>query len=307
MTYTPIADSVFNPPLAGSTAHYTTLLTNDTACFEEYTPGVEVNPSAAASSAAREYRWPVYGNYDNFELEIAVRAVATGGAQTVTFSTAPSEIDIESVTTVGWYTHTSSATGPRQEVIISNGSLGAATLAYSGLRSRVRVGVGAPVAGTLYASGYRRIGGIWDNSAYPVPSEIVSRLRTNPMRIARERPVCVAAHVCDTVKVVTTKSLDIWGVEDTTDWTRVGRLTVPKSDVRQRRYRVDAYCNEEDTPGTAEYSVQIGAIEERWSGAGWHSWSVDLGAHAHEVWANIAPGASNAAAIRTLTVWRTEL
>ena len=306
MAYTPIDDSAFTPRLAGNSAHFTTLLANDTACYEEYTPGFEANPSGTAAAAAREYRWRVYGHSDGSELEVAVRAEATGAAKTVTIATSPSESGTVSVTTDAWYTHTASIKGPMQEVIVSSPSVSPDTLTYTGLRSRLRVGVGAPVAGTLYASGFRRIGDIWDDPAISVPSEIVSRLRTNPMQIARDRPVCVAAHVSDTVLAVTTKSPALWGTRDLTDWVRVGRLVVPPSDIRSRPYRVDAYVTE-TAPGTAEFSVQIGANEKRWSGPGWHSWSVILGPSQHEVWASIKANAANQVAIRTLTVWRTEL
>ena len=309
MTYTPIADGSFTPPLAGSTAYYTTLITNDAACWEEYTPGFLVAPSAALTAAAREFRWRVYGNMDGIRLFVGVRAYTSGGPFNVTVATPGVDSDVFAVTDNGgspaWYQTTLDAAGPLQEVIVSSPSVGG-TLSYSALQSRPLTG-GAPVAGTLYGSGFRLIGGIWDNSGYPIPSEIVSRLRTNPMRIARDRPVCVAAHVSDTVKAVTAKSPDVWGAYNSTAWSRVGRLTLPRCADRARLYRVDAYANE-TTPGTGEFSVKIGgANEERWSGVGWHSWQVLLGPGPHEVWPSVLPGTGNGAAIRTLTIWRTEL
>ena len=112
--------------------------------------------------------------------------------------------------------------------------------------------------------------------------------------------------IADTLKTVSAKSLDLWGVENLTTWVQVGRGRVPRCDTGERWYWVCAYANE-DTPDTAEYSVRIGPTEELFAGVGWHYWRVRLGPGPHDVWANILPGGSNAAAIRTLEVWRSEL
>ncbi len=62
------------------------------------------------------------------------------------------------------------------------------------------------------------------------------------------------------------------------------------------------------TQGGATFSVKIGSgHDEQWSGPGWHSWQVELGPQRHDVWATVLVGPESAAAIRTLTVWRTEL
>lgn len=304
MAYEPIDDDDLIGTVRGDSDAWPLLIANDAAVYEEYSPGLEVGTDPTASALAREFRWRVYGNVDNADIVVGVRGVGVTGPHTVTIATPGEGSDTASISSDGWYSATLSARGPRQEVIVSNAALGGGTLSYRGLRCWHDYA--APVAGTRYPSGFRLIGAVWGGADMPVSTEHQARLAKNPRRIARDRPVCVAAHVADTVKAITAKSPDVWGAYDDANWNGVGRLRVPKCDTSERLFRVDAYVNE-TTPGTASFSVKIGPREERWQGVGWHSWQVRLGPSSHEVRAMIAPGASNGAAIRTLTVWRTEL
>lgn len=57
--------------------------------------------------------------------------------------------------------------------------------------------------------------------------------------------------------------------------------------------------------GRAEYSIRIGGQAETWTGAGWHTWRVKLPAGVeHDIAVTINPSMGNAAAVRTLQVWR---
>lgn len=306
MTYTPVSDSDLVAPVAGSSTVWPALIANDAACFELYTPGFEVNPSGTATSAAREFRWREYGGMDAplvaSCLVVGVRAAASSGPQTVTIATPGVDSDTVAVNGDAWYTAQLDAAGPMQEVIMSCSAPGAGTLAFSAIRSHRSYSTGA--AGTLYPSGWRKVGAVWGTSGYPIPSEVQGRLATNPERLARDRPVCVACHIADTVKSVSTKSPDVWGVEDSSNWSLVGRMVVPRVDHVERWYRVDAYTVE-TVPGTGVFAVRIGATEERWTGPGWHSWRVKMRTPA-TVSATINPGNPNEASIRTLQVWRTE-
>lgn len=309
MSYTPIADSAFIASIPGTSATWPALIANDRAAFELYTPGLEANPYHAATAFAREFRWREYGGLDapliSSCLVVGVLAEASAGPQTVSIATPGVDSDTVAVNGAAWYTAQLDAAGPMQEVIVSCAAPGAGTLAFAGIRSHRAYSTAA--AGTLYPSGFRKIGTVWGTADYPVPSEIASRLRTNPIRLAIDRPVCVACHISDTIKAISTKSLDLWGVEDSTNWQLVGRMVVPLgSDRSTRWYRVDAYTVE-TVPGTGEFSVRVGATEERWTGPGWHSWRVRLGHGQHAVTATIKAGTPNEASIRTLQVWRTEL
>lgn len=303
MTYEPAADSALIAPIKGDSATWPLLIANDEACFEEYTPGFEVGTNPIATALEREFRWRVYGNLDNANIVVGVRGVGVTGPHTVTIATPGVDTDTVSVSTDDWYSATLSARGPQQEVIVSSAVLGGGTLAYSGLRHHFAPGL--VVAGTSYASRFRLIGSIWYTAEFPISTEVVGRLARNPRYLARDRPVCAAAHVADTKKAVGAKSPDVWGAYDSADWEAVGRLKLPRADTIERLYRVDAYTNE-TTPGTASYSVRIGAREERWSGTGWHSWQIKARGPT-EVFASCLPGTGNGASIRTLTIWRTEL
>ncbi len=303
MAYVPANDSALVAPVKGSSAVWPLLISNDEACFEEYSPGLEVGTNPTATALAREFRWRVYGNLDNNSLVVGVRGIGVSGPHTVTIATPGVDSDTVSVGADAWYSATLQAAGPQQEVIVSSALLGGGTLSYSGLRHHHAPGL--VVAGTPYPSRFRLISSQWGTSGYPVPSEVQGRLGRNPRFLAIDRPVCVAAHISDTQKAVAAKSADVWGAYNTADWSGVGRLKLPAADTVERLYRVDAYANE-TTPGTAEYAVRIGTRSEQWSGAGWHSWQIRARG-AQEIIASCAPGISNGAAIRTLTVWRTEL
>ena len=304
MAYTPIDDGDFRAPVTADAAVWTTLIGNDAACFGLYEPGLESDPKATASGVARQYRFRWWGNRDNHPLTVGVRGVGVTGPHTVTIATPGVDSDTVSVGADAWYEATVDAKGPTQEVIVSSAVLGGGTLAYSGIRCHLA----SPAAsGNLYVSGFREIGTVWGRPNYPLPSEIASRLRTNPIRLAKDRPVCVYAHIADTVLAVGSKSPDVWGAYNETNYSRVGGGMVPRCDiVGERWFRVDAYTTE-STPGTASFSVQVGGRVETWQGVGWHSWRVKLSAGPHEVWGSVQPGLGNGAAIRTLQVWRTDL
>jgi hypothetical protein len=195
--------------------------------------------------------------------------------------------------------------------------------------------------------------------------------------------VCVAFFCCDTLRAVTTKSTDLWGIADEVLHTLVGRLRVPYVDRTEREYIVDCYTTETmpdiqtttigassngatlpqatiyvadttgfasgpsnfsiTTPGVngasvaeisytgktattftgcaggtqvmalgdtvrqgrAEYSIRIGGQTETWTGAGWHTWRVKLPPGVeHDIAVTVNPSMGNAAAVRTLQVWR---
>lgn len=303
MTYTPIADADVIAPVDSDDGTWQALITNDAATFEEYAPGFDAYPYGEARTSAREYRFMWLGNMDNAQLTVGVRAVASSGTKTVTIATPGVDSDSVSVTTEALYAVTLDAVGPQQEVIVSCAAPSPQTLTFKNIRAYLAVS--APVAGTAYGSQWRKIGALWYAANSSIPSEIQSRIRTNPTRIAIDRPVCVLAHVTDTIKAVSGTKSDLWDANDTAVWSRVGRTVLPRCDLDERWYRCYVYTNE--TVSGASYSVRIGANEEAWSGSGWHSWRVRLGRGPHEVWANIKPGVGNGAAIRTLQVWRSEL
>jgi len=242
----------------------------------------------------------VRGNADDWNLAIDVRAEATGGPHDIDISTGVTAT--VNVTTDDWYGVTIAATGTTQNVVVAVPVIGAGSMRVQSIRACMLPP--APAAATLYASGYRLIGARWKAANAAISTGQLSRLVTNPIRVAKDRPVCVAIHLSDCIAAITTKSSVLWGVEDSTQWHLAGAMKVPAVDQSLRPYIIDAYTVESGSG--AEYSVRFGGVEETWTGTGWHSWTVTrLGQGPHELQASILAGAGNEASIRTLQVWRT--
>lgn len=312
MAYTPIDDADIKAPLAGNATAWTAIVANDVELWNGYEPGFESNPYAIAATAAREFRFRVRGGDSlvgtstaRMSITVGVRGVTSGGGSTsVGVRVDDTTATPLSVSALDWYDTASidllHSAEPR-EVVVSSAVTGGNTIAYHAIRCAY---VAGSSSGLYTASGWCKVGSFWSTADRAVPSEVVSRLRTNPVAIARSRPMCVAFHCADTVRAVSTKTPDVWGVENETTYQLVGRLQVPYVDREERTYVVDAYTTE-SVPGTGEFSVRIGATAETWAGPGWHSWTVQLGGGVpHSVVAAINPGTSNKAAIRTLQVWR---
>lgn len=302
MTYDPMDAADFQPGLLtarGDGSTWPTLIDNDAALYELYTPGLEATPEQNDTAHERLYRFRVRGNADDADLQIDVRAEATSGPHDIDISTGATTT--VNVTSDAWYGATMAATGTTQEVVVAVPVIGAGSMRVQSIRACM-VGV-APVAGTLYTSGFRLVGARWKAANAAVSTGQLSRLVTNPIRVAKDRPVCVAIYLADCIAAVSGKSPAIWGVDWSTQWYLAGSMKVPRVDSVMRTYVVDAYTTED--MGGAEYSVRLGPVEETWTGTGWHSWTVTvLGPGPHELQASILPGGSNKAAIRTCQVWR---
>ena len=303
MTYDPQSEDAFRVGLLtarGDGSTWPTLLDNDARTYELTTPGLEVNVLPSFSALGRTYRFRMRGNADDCDVQVDVRAAAVSGPHDVDIATGVTST--VNVTTDAWYGDAINATGQIQNVVVAVPTIGSGTVQIQAIRAHF-VGV-PPVAGTLYASGYRRIGARWKASNAPIATGQLSRILSNAARVAIERPVCVTAHVSDCEEAISGKSSVHWGVEDSAAWATVGRTKVPRVDNSLRVYTVDAYTVESSSGG--QYRVNIGGVEETWTGTGWHSWTVRLGPGPHDVRASILPGASNEASIRTLQVWRSQ-
>jgi len=302
MTYDPMDAADFQPGLLtarGDGSTWPTLIDNDAALYELYTPGLEATPEQTDSALERLYRLRMRGNLDDAQLQVDVLAVATSGPHDIDIATGATTT--VNVTADAWYGAACDATGPVQDVIVAVPVIGAGSLRVQSIRVRP-IGV-PPVAGTLYPSGFRLVGERWKAANAAISTGQLSRLVTNPIRVAKDRPVCVAIHLSDCIAAITTKSSVLWGVEDSTQWQLAGAMKVPAVDQSLRPYIIDAYTVESGSG--AEYSVRFGGVEETWTGTGWHSWTVSrMGQGPNELQASILAGAGNEASIRTLQVWR---
>lgn len=312
MTYVPIDPRDFIAPVPGTHASWQTLIENDHELYELFEPGYEVSPNGASYIAAQEFQLRWRGNADEQPLTVGIRASASSGSKTFTAETTnlgTDDSDTASVSSDAWYNITLTGTGypdpPLADIKISTPDPSPQSVSIKAIR--LDVGPSAPVAGTLYASGWRYVGELWYASGEPINTDVVTLLRTNPINLSVDRPVCVFAHVAEALRAVTGKSPDLWGNYDTDDWAKVGCGILPRCDTGERVYTFDAYTTETGTDGTAIFSVSVGPHTEQWtadSGDGWHSWTAQLGPGPHEVVAQVVPGTGEGAAIRSFLAWR---
>ena len=302
MTYDPMDAADFQPGLLtarGDGSTWPTLIDNDAALYELYTPGLEATPEQNDTALERLYRFRMRGNLDDEQIQVKVRAEATSGPHDIDLSTGVTTT--VNVTGDAWYDADLDATGPIQEVLVAVPAIGAGSMRVQSIRARVLAST--PLAGNLYASGFRLVGARWKAANAAISTGQLSRLVTNPIRVAKDRPVCVAIHLSDCIAAITTKSSVLWGAEDSTQWQLAGAMKVPAVDQSLRPYIIDAYTVESGSG--AEYSVRFGGVEETWTGTGWLSWTVSrMGQGPNELQASILAGAGNEASIRTLQVWR---
>lgn len=313
MAYDPVDPRDRNPPVAANAGIWQQLIDNDAAVFEHYCPGYEANPHGASYAAAQQFNLRWRRGKDEPGIVVGLRASASSGSKTFTAATSgvtSNDSDTMSVSTDGWYGVTLTPTGYSSDYVnvrISTPDPSPQTVSVTAVR--LSIASAAPSSGLIYY-GYRKIGTRWYGSGAAINTDVLTRLRTNPVELAVERPVCVFAHVAESLRSVTGKSPDLWGNYDTADWARVGSGLVPRCDTGERLYRFDAYVTETGSAGTAKFSIQVGPHTEQFddTGApGWHTWSARLGPGPHEISANLKPGSGQGAAIRTLLVWRYEL
>lgn len=386
MAYTPISDDQWRAPVDGNATAWTTLVANDAELWDGYEPGFECGMAPGGRTAEQQFRFKVRGGDEliaggsaGMTAAVALRASYAGASKTFTLSTGDNTLVSNPITTDAWYETTTAAAIPYlpdgQEFVVKLVADVSATT-VTGLRCIYGAGSSS---GVYYTSGWRLTPSFWSTANRPAPSEVVSRLRKNPSCLARSRPVCVAFHCVDTLRAVTAKSTDLWGIADEVFHNLVGRLKVPYVDRTEREYIVDCLTNETapdlqtttigasssgatlpqatiyvaDTTGfassskvaittadgvvneitytgktattltgctggtsvmttgdavrqgQAEYSIRIGGHVETWSRPGWREWRVKLPPGVeHDIVATINPSMGNAAAIRTLQVWR---
>lgn len=312
MAYTPVPPTDLAAPLDGNATAWATLIDNDAEVFEAYEPGYEANPHGGAYIAAQEFHLRWRGNADEHNIIVGVRAASSSGSKTFTAETTnlgTDDSDTVAVSTDAWYSVTLAGTGyPDPAVVdlkVSTPDPTPQTISVTGLR--VDLGVSAPAAGTLYASGWRMIGTRWYGANAAINSDVVSRVGTNPSRLAVDRPVCVFAHVAECLRAVSGKSYDLWGNYDSIEWQRVGDGTLPLCANGERTYTFDAYTTETGSPGTASFLIRVGPHVYEWTaddGDGWYSWTARIGPGPHPITASIIPGSGEGAAIRSFLAWR---
>jgi hypothetical protein len=210
VAYAPIEPTDLVPPVvANAAAAWTALIDNDPECYEAYQPPV-VQSQCATTTASGSYvevlEWRVPQNEDELDVRTTVRwKVSGGGTATVQVSLTDDAYATSDQAT----TTTTSATETTSTVDITpSNSAGGSTPRQLKVELKTTAGTAeilsvechlvgvAPGAGAK-TSGYSIVPTSWYTADQPVPSEVASRMQTNPKRIAEDRPVCIASVLDD--------------------------------------------------------------------------------------------------------------
>jgi len=252
------------------------------------------------------FTWRMRRNRDLMPVRLRVYAESSPTSSTLTFRVGGASTTATVAGAAAWYelNVTPALAGP---VVCSLSVTTPASETLTLTRLQCRLVSSSPAAGLL-ASGYSRLGSadMYATSA-AVASEHVTRLLAGPVCVARDRPAAVAYHIVRAHAPTTGKALRNWHSYNTTNAELVGRLRVPRCSTRSRRYIVDAYTIESSGGGSAV--ITIGGVDLEIPSMGgtsgaWSTWELDLPVGPHDVRAAVLPGASNAARIATLQVWR---
>lgn len=162
----------------------------------------------------------------------------------------------------------------------------------------------APVTGTDVADWVDVDSAVWATTDSPIPSRVVEDLLNGIVLVSRDRPFCTFSRVSDVQATVSGKTVEAWGVDNSTAWQVAGRGFYGQQNNLSTNgvSRVDAYITR---TGTADISIAIGAT--RWeftaSADGWYTTTLRLGQGAPII-VSAAPGATDEVAVRTLQIWR---
>lgn len=310
MAYVPIDPTALKLGLLGTSTTYQTIIGNHAECYENSEPPIfDIRFAESVPSNITDTLWLTWrlrGNQDLLPVKLAVYAESVDDTSVLTFRVG-GESATANITAAGTYTLTVTPAVAGPVVCSLSVTVPAlATLSIAQVQSRLSASSG-PAAGLL-PSGYTRVDSVGVYAANePVSSEHVSRWLAGPVAVARSRPAAVATHIVRVVAPATAKSYRNWHAYNSTEYTLVGRLVIPRVSQRVRRYVLDAYTLESVGGGKAE--VTIGGIE--WSlpdlggAAGkWHELELDLPPGPHDVRVAIQAGTGNAARMTTFQAWR---
>ena len=197
MAYAPNDADAWVPDIAGNSADWTSLITNDAQLYQEcdsypvsaYGPFVSTSTGAATVMC----RFAIPGNYDDLDVRLDYTFSQSGPTADVTLSlTDGSGTDTDTTTetspsgigsvTVSPSSSAASST-PRYAYITLE-----ATAGYSITLGSIFVSVlGARSAAGVLDSGFESVAASWYTGSAPVPSAIVHVLRNNPYKIAKDR------------------------------------------------------------------------------------------------------------------------
>lgn len=295
MVYTPIAG--FAGAIEGTDARWQTLVTNHADIQDDLAPPIVDMPRVITSTSTTyqtRLRFYIRRNAAIHGVRFVVRAAATTGTGTIRCS-------------VGANNNTATVTGAVTNYTIDvTGDDDAECLVEmkvtSGGDSITMYAVQAYINTNGTETEWTAVDARWYSAAdNAVPVRVVEDLLNGPPLLLQDRMVPLCYHVSDVQQAISGKTFEVWGTENVTTQTPVGRLWIPQNDSAIRTCRIDAYTT---ATGSANFRLQVGSKIISWSSTGWLSTTMEIGPGPLDVWAYVTPTGSTNAAIRTLQIWR---
>lgn len=295
MAYTPIAG--FAGAIEGTDTRWQTLITNHADIQDDLAPPIVDMPrviTSTSTSYQTRLRFYIRRNAAGHSVRFVVRAGATTGTGTIRCY-------------VGANSNTAAVSGATTNYTIDvTGDDDAECLVElkvtSGGDSITMYAVQAYIITDGTETEWTGVGARWysatDNA---VPQRVVDDLLNGPPLLLQDRMVPLCYHVSDVQQAISGKTFEVWGTENVTTQTPVGRLWIPQSDSAIRTCRIDAYTT---ATGSATFRLRVGSQLIEWSSTGWLSTTMEIGPGPTDVWAWVTPTGSTNAAIRTLQIWR---
>ena len=308
MSYTPNDPSTQIPPYAMNGALWAAELANLDALYTDYAPPIVDNQTSFSSvtSAVTDtevYQFKVRGNRDAQSVVVRVHVTCTGGNGTLTVKHGSSTQTAALTGAAAWYSVTLTSPGPDAVVRVSMICTTATGLAADGIVAYLSPS--APAIAPL-ASGFRRGYSVIDDANEPINTEHVQRLMLGPTHVAIDRPVCVVSALGPSNAAFTGKGLSYMVAYHTAFYDNMIRSRFPRGcDESSRVYTIDMLCRVAAVGPT--YHVRIGAWEWEYQPTAlseWVSKTITLAPDEAEVQVSINTGATGAAQVNALQIWR---
>ncbi len=295
MAYTPIAG--FAGAIEGTDTRWQTLITNHGDIQDELAPTLVDMPRVITSTSTTyqtRLRFYLRRNLALHGVRFVVRAAATTGTGTIRAN-------------VGANNATATITGAvtNYTIDVTGDDDVECTLEMkvtSGGDSITMYAVQAYIITNGTETEWTAVGARWYSSLdNAVPQRVVDDLLNGPTLLLQDRMLPLCYHLADIEQAISGKTIEVWGTENTTDQTPVGRLIILQNDSAIRTCRIDAYTT---ASGSATFRLRVGSQLISWTSTGWYSTTLEIGPGPVDVWAWVTPTGSTNASIRTLQIWR---
>lgn len=295
MVYAPIAG--FAGAVAGTDSRWQSLITNHGEIQDTLAPPIVDMPriiTSTSTSYQTRLRFYVRRNAAGHTVRFVVRAAATTGTGTIRANVGANNATATITGAVTNYTIDVVGDDDAECTIEMKVTSGGDSITMYALQAYI------VTDGT--ETEWTSVGARWysatDNA---VPQRVIDDMLNGPPLLLQDRMVPLCYHVSDIEQAISGKTFEVWGTENVTTQTPVGRLWIGQNDSAIRTCRIDAYAT---ATGSATFRLRVGSQLISWTSTGWHSVTMDIGPGPLDVWAWVTPTGSTNAAIRTLQIWR---